>query len=42
MKLEDSPLVRAALLRKLGDRSAVIGVVGLGYDLEPTPNVVKA
>ena len=31
MKLEDSPLVREGLLRKLGDRSAVIGVVGLGY-----------
>jgi UDP-N-acetyl-D-glucosamine dehydrogenase len=31
MKLEDSPLVREGLLRKLADRSAVIGVVGLGY-----------
>jgi UDP-N-acetyl-D-glucosamine dehydrogenase len=31
MKLEDIPLVREGLLQKLGDRSAVIGVVGLGY-----------
>jgi UDP-N-acetyl-D-glucosamine dehydrogenase len=31
MKLQDTPLVREGLLRRLNDRSASIGIVGLGY-----------
>jgi len=31
MKLQDTPLVKEGILRKLNDRTAVIGVVGLGY-----------
>ena len=31
MKPQDIPLVKETLLRKLAGRSAVIGVVGLGY-----------
>ncbi|MGH8706052.1 MAG: NAD(P)-binding domain-containing protein, partial [Burkholderiales bacterium] len=31
MKPRDIPAVKEALLRKLADRSATIGIVGLGY-----------
>ena len=31
MKMHDTPLVREGLLRRLNDRTATIGIVGLGY-----------
>ncbi|HZM35511.1 MAG TPA: nucleotide sugar dehydrogenase [Burkholderiales bacterium] len=31
MKLQDTPLIKEGLLRRLEDRSAPIGIVGLGY-----------
>jgi len=31
MKLQDTPLVKETLLRRLNERSALVGIVGLGY-----------